>query len=242
LLAALFALIVLGSLTSSALLHLEIIPASPAVLVAILGVHGCFAWAFFRSYAIYRSVHRFILEGQGELFDLAMSARITRTRTSGFRVHLMLRHAQGLALAGRPTQALVAVTALLARSDIREGERVAALAARAEANLQLGTHDWARRALTEADTYGSAPANSEIQAIRARLAFLEGTPREAIHLLAPLTRLRAFPLTRLIQCRNGIWLADAMGAIGDVAEAQTTRARARGIAPRSHYAAAIIPG
>jgi tetratricopeptide (TPR) repeat protein len=236
LLAVLFTLIVLGSLTSSALLHLEIIPASPAVLALVVGAHALFAGIFFRSYAVYRSLHRLIHEGHGELFDLAMSERVKRTRTTGFKTHLMLRHVQGLALAGRASQALMAARALLARKDARPGERVAALAAEAEANLQLGALHWASRALTNAEIYlTKGRPDREVQAVRARIALLQGAPEEAIRLLMPLQQVRAFPLTQLIQARNGVWLADAYEATGREEEAQRVRSQARRIAPSSFY-------
>ena len=106
--AALFVLIVVGSLFTSGLLFFEVLPASPEVLMIIVGAHAVFAIGFFHAYSKYRALHRLVLEGRGELFDMAILAQIRSSRFRGWKDHYRLRRIQGLQLSGLPAQALKA--------------------------------------------------------------------------------------------------------------------------------------
>jgi hypothetical protein len=234
-LAVLFAVFVVGSLLTSTLIFVEAIPNEPVTLAAAGGIHVVFAWIFFRAYGAYRSVHRLVHEGSGELFDVASAYRIQSERFRGLRQYFRLRRAQGLALCGMAHEALEAALALRRDGDPPAQLRASALAAEAEANLLLGQPFWADRALAAATSLRGGDKDEDVRAVTARLAWLRGDARGAAESLSRLTRAGTFPLTTATRARNLAWLADALHSQGREAEAARAAAKAARTAPRSHW-------
>ncbi len=233
-LALAFGALVLGSLVVSALLFLEVLPASPGVLALIGGAHLMLAWAFFRAYGAYHALHRLVTDGQGELFELAVTQRITAARSPWFKAHYRLRRCQGLVASERPREALRALEALRAGARLRPEDRLTALAVEVEANLQLGQRWWAERALEAAQAAPEAARHAEVQAVAARVA-TERAPAEAAQALAALSGARAFPLTRVVRARNILWQGDALARAGRPSEAMAAWRKAAKLAPASAY-------
>ncbi len=234
-LAVLFAIFVVGSLLTSTLIFVEAIPNEPVTLIAAGVIHLVFAWLFFRAYGAYRSVHRLVHEGSGELFDVASAHRIQAERFRGLRLYFRLRRVQGLALCGLAREALDAGLDLRRDGDAPPQMRASALAAEAEANLLLGQPFWAERALAAAAALRGGDKDEDVRAVKARLAWVRGDATGAADALAGLTRAGAFPLTSATRARNLAWLADALHGQGREAEAARAAAKAARIAPRSHW-------
>ncbi|MGM0575731.1 MAG: hypothetical protein ACQEXJ_08395 [Myxococcota bacterium] len=234
-LAVAFGLFVLGSLLVSGLLFFEVLPASPAVLGVIGGVHALFGFAFLRAYLRYRAVHRLVHEGQGELFELASAHRIARERFRGLRAHFRLRRVEGLALAGLGREALAAAEELRAHVDSKGTFRLDALAAEAEANLLMDRPWWAEQVLAEADEEQAAARHPGLVAVRSRLAWLRGDPDTASEGLSGVRRAGSFPLTAAVRARNLCWYAQALRDAGRREEAGCAFRRAARTAPRSYW-------
>ncbi len=235
-LALLFAVLVLASLTTSMLLALDVIPGSPGALALIGGLHLLFGWAFLRGYLGYRALHRLVHEGRGELFDMAIGHRIAHGRFRGFRDHYRLRRIQGLALAGLPGKALEAAEDFrrhVTRTD--RDSRLRAAAAAAEADLLLGQPWWAEQALDGVAGERDAAGHPAIAAVTARLAHARGDAADAADRLAGLTGAGHFPLTRAIRSRNLFWYGEALADLGRPAEAATAYRRAAKLAPTSMW-------
>lgn len=234
-LAVLFAVFVVGSLLTSTLIFVEAIPNEPVTLAAAGGVHAVFAWIFFRAYGAYRSVHRLVHEGSGELFDVASAHRIQTERFRGLRLYFRLRRVQGLALCGMAHEALEAALDLKRDGDAPAPLRASALAAEAEANLLLEQPFWAERALAAAAAVRGGDKDEDVRAVNARLAWLRGDATAAADTLAGLTRAGSFPLTSATRARNLAWLADALQSQGREGEAARSAAKAARTAPRSYW-------
>ena len=233
-LALIFAVLVLASLTTSLLLALDVIPGSPGALAWIGGLHLLFGWVFLRGYLGYRALHRLVFEGRGELFDMAIGHRIARGRFRGFRDHYRLRRIQGLALTGLGRQALHAAEDLRRHGTrLDRDSRLAAAAAQAEADLLLGQPWWAEQALESVASERGADAHEGISAVRARLAYLQGHTAQAAETLSQLTRAGRFPLTRVVRSRNLLWYAEALADLGRPADASDAFRRAARLAPAS---------
>jgi hypothetical protein len=234
-LALLFGIFVVGSLLTSALIFVEAIPNEPITLAAAGAIHLVFAVVFFRAYGAYRSVHRLVHEGRGELFDVASAHRISSERFRGLRQYFRLRRVQGLALCAMPHEALAEAEALRRDGAVSGALKASALAAEAEANLLLGQPFWAERALAEAATVRGGAADDDVRAVAARLAWLRGDAASAAAALADVTRAGSFPLTSVVRARNLAWLADALRGLGRQAEAARAASRAVQTAPQSHW-------
>ncbi|MCB9728578.1 MAG: hypothetical protein H6746_08880 [Deltaproteobacteria bacterium] len=234
-LALLFTIFVVGSLLTSTLIFFEAIPAEPVALAIAGGIHLVFAWLFFRAYGAYRSVHRLVHEGRGELFDVASAWRISRERFRGLRQYFRLRRVQGLALCGMAHEALEAATALRRDGKVPPALRASALAAEAEANLLLDQPFWAERSLAEAMTLRGGARDEDVRAVGARLAWVRGDAAAAAESLGALTRAGSFPLTAVTRARNLAWLADALASLGRRDEGAAFAARAARLAPRSYW-------
>ena len=63
-LAFLFGLAVVASLLTTAMIGLDILPASPLVMAIVFGAHAVFGVFFFKGYSDYRALHRLLLELQ----------------------------------------------------------------------------------------------------------------------------------------------------------------------------------
>lgn len=233
-LALLFGLAVLSSLATTAAIGLGVLPASPFVMAIVFGAHAVFGLIFFRGYTNYRSLHRLVLEGRGELFELAIRHRIATNRFRGFRDHYRLRRVEGLTLTGLPLDALAA-----AEDHRRQVEgsdtQLSAIAAEVDANLQLGQLWWARQRLQDAAGLKGVGKHDGITAVRARLAHLDGDADSAGTALAGLARSGEFPLTRVVRARNLFWLGEARTAGGDLDGARQAFKRAARVAPQSFY-------
>ncbi|MEZ4266963.1 MAG: hypothetical protein R3F39_11335 [Myxococcota bacterium] len=234
-LALVFGIFVVGSLLTSTLIFVEAIPNEPVTLAAAGAIHVVFAWIFFRAYGAYRTVHRLVHEGSGELFDVASAHRIQTERFRGLRQYFRLRRVQGLALCGMPHEALEAASELRRDGETSAPLQASALAAEAEANLLLGQPFWAERALTSAVALRGGPSDEDVRAVQARLAWLRGDAEAAAESLGRLTRAGSFPLTSATRARNLAWLADALQSAGNTAEAARVAAKAVRTAPRSHW-------
>lgn len=233
-LALLFSLIVLLSLGTSLGIFLEIIPATPGILAFITFVHIVFTWLFVRTYRRYHSLHRLVVEGQGELFSMAVSHLIGSSRFRQMRDHYRLRKCQGLVLSHLPLEALEAVEQF---GEVRSGReyKLSALAAEIEANLQLGQRFWVDRALERTQDLSGADKHEGIRAVRARVKALDGHADAAAEELAPLTNVRAFPLTKAYRARNLLWYGEALAESGRVDAARSALQKAAKVAPHSPY-------
>jgi hypothetical protein len=234
-LAGLFALWLVGSLAAIVLLVAGVIPGSPLALAAVFTPEVLFALGFFAAYLRYHALHRLVTDGLGELFDVAITETIARTRGRGFKNHYRLRRCQGLALAGLPQAALAASQELLRDAGIGERTRLSLSAVMAEANLELGQPHWAQLALEGPANQRQVSRHPDLAACRGRLATLGGEADRAVAVLAPLAGVQAFPMTRVVRARNAYWYGEALAAAGDAGAALKAFARARKLAPRSHY-------
>ena len=234
-LAFLFTLAILASLGTTALIGLDVLPASPLVISVVFSAHALFALGFFRGYSGYRSLHRLVLEGRGELYDIAVTHRIETGWFREFREHFRLRRLEGLALCGLSSRALEAAEAHRYGAGSHRGTRLAAVAAEAEANLDLGRLGWAALRLEEARDARGYERHPGIRAMRGRLAHLRGASEQAVSLLEQVDRAGEWPLGAVTQARNNAWLGDALAAANRVDGARAAYGRAVKAAPKSYW-------
>jgi tetratricopeptide (TPR) repeat protein len=233
----LFSLIIAGSLATSLGLALELIPASPGVLALVFAVHLLLAWLFFRAYRRYHVLFALVLQGRGELFDLAITHLIATGRWRMLRDHFRLRRCQGLVLTGQPLQALGALDQLRRHARVGPQDALSAFAAEAEANLQLDQRYWAEQALAGAAALPGAAKQPDLAAIGARLLALQGDHAAAAEALRALLSARSCPLTKLVRSRNLLWYGQALDALGRRDEAERAWDLAVRAAPQGYYAA-----
>lgn len=236
LLAALFGLAVAGSLATSTLLHLEVLEASPGVLALILLLHGVFGGFFFKGYMDYRTLHRLVGQGRGELFSYAIGVLTERVWLPGFADHYRLRHVQGNLLAGLPGRALEAAEDFqgLAR-DPRRRDELDLLTAHLIANIEMGRLWWAEKSLERAQAHPSASTHTGLGAAVARLAWLRGDPQSAADALAQLPSEARWPFGAVVEARRQVWLGDALHDSGQETEAAQAYKRAITLAPESFW-------
>ena len=234
-LAFLFGLAVVASLLTTAMIGLDILPASPLVMAIVFGAHAVFGVFFFKGYSDYRALHRLLLEGRGELFDLAIAHRIKATRFAEFRSHYALRRLQGLALSGQALQAIEVAQQqddLLRRASRNKLDVAVALI---DANLQLGAKGWAKRILDEAEQLPGATGHLGLRAAKGRCAFLSGDLGAAEELLEGVRGDGQFPLTQLTRSRNLCWLGQLHLKLGNPGVAGRDLSRAIKVAPESFW-------
>ncbi len=236
LLAALFGLAVAGSLATSALLHLEIIEASPAVLTLILCLHGLFGGFFFKGYMDYRTLHRLVGQGRGELFSYAIGVLIQRVRLPGFADHYRLRHVQGTLLAGLPDRALEAAETFRGEvSSPRFRDELDVMTGKVIANIEMGRRWWAEQSMEIARSHPNASNHRGLEAAAARLAWLRGDPATAAQSLAELPNEPRWPFGPVVEARRQVWLADALRDSGREGDAARAYERAVTLAPHSFW-------
>ena len=112
---------------------------------------------------------------------------------------------------------------------------LAAVAAEAEANLELGRLAWAHHALVRADGVKGQESHAGIQAMRGRLAHLRGDHQGALTLLEGVTRKGEWPLKGSVTARNQAWYAEALEASGRREAAIDAYQAATRAAPRSFW-------
>jgi hypothetical protein len=211
LLAALFGLAVAGSLATSTLLHLEVIEASPGVLALILCLHGLFGAFFFKGYRDYRTLHRLVGQGRGELFSYAIGVLTERVWLPGFADHYRLRHVQGALLAGLPDRALEAAETFHGEvASPRSRDELEVMTAEVIANIEMGRCWWAEQSLERARAHPNAAQHRGLEAAAARLAWLRGDPQTAAQMLTELPNEARWPFGPVVEARRQVWLADAL--------------------------------
>ena len=236
LLAALFGLAVLGSLTTSTLLHLEILEASPGVLALIVTTHGLFGAFFFKGYMDYRTLHRLVGQGRGELFSYVIGVLAQRAWLPGFSDHYRMRHVQGALLAGLPSRALDAADAFYGEvKGPRQADELDVLTGRVVANIEMGRRWWAEQSLERARAHPGAEAHRGLEAATARLAWLSGDAGAAAKVLAQLPSEPRWPFGPVVEARRQVWLADALRDSGDAAGATEAYESAIQLAPESFW-------
>jgi hypothetical protein len=237
-LAILFGLAVLASLGTTALIGLDILPASPVVMVVVFVAHGVFAIGFFRGYGGYRALHRLVHEGRGELYDLAVMHAIKRARFREFRDHFKLRRIEGLALCGLGLRALEAAERHRPlETDARTRTCLAAVAAETEANLSLGRLDWARYSLERASSLQGNARHPGVQAMRGRLAHCRGDHLRAAEILSTVRHAGEWPIKGAVVARNNTWYGEVLEALGRSDEAAMAYRTALRSAPHSFWGA-----
>jgi hypothetical protein len=237
-LAFLFGLAVLASLGTTAMIGLDILPASPFVMVVVFLAHGLFAIVFFRGYGGYRSLHRLVHEGRGELYDLAVSHSIERAMFREFRDHFKLRRVEGLALCGLGLRALEAAEVHRPlEPDARASTRLAAASAETEANLALGQLDWARASLERVHAIPGHERHPAVRAMRGRLAYCRGDHVSAVTLLEDVRNAGEWPVKGAVIARNNTWYAEALEALGRRDDAANAYRAAARTAPHSFWGA-----
>jgi hypothetical protein len=235
-LALLFGLIITASLATSALIHFEVLAASPLVLTVVGGIHFVFGAFFLKGYLDYRALHRLVGQGRGELFSYVITALIRRARAPGFADHYRVRHVQGAALAGLPDRALEAAEAF--RAEVPSPGHAAALdvmAAEVAANAEMGRPWWAEQRLATARSRAGRKRHCGLEAAAARLAWVRGDAARAVDELVRLPVERRFPFGRVVDARRQLWLADALRDIGNHEDASIAYSRAIEHAPKSHW-------
>ncbi|MGB0589515.1 MAG: tetratricopeptide repeat protein [Myxococcota bacterium] len=240
-LAFLFGLAVLASLGTTALIGLDVLPASPLVMAIVFVAHGVFALGFFRGYGGYRALHRLVHEGRGELYDLAVRRSIDKARFREFRDHFKLRRIEGLALCGLGLRALEAAEEHRPlASNARVSTRLAAAAAEAEANLCLGQLEWARVSLDRVLEVRGHDEHPGIRAMRGRLAHCRGDHAGAASLLKAVKGAGEWPVKGAVTARNHTWYADALQGLGKAGEAAQAYRTAARVAPHSFWGAQAV--
>ncbi len=236
LLAALFVLAVAGSLATSTLLHLEILEASPGILAVVVGAHLLFGGFFLKGYLDYRTLHRLVGQGKGELFSYVIGVLAQRTRMPGFSEHYRMRHVQGALLAGLPGRALDAAETFHNEvKSARESDELDVLAGQVIANAELGRRWWAEQSLELARGRASSESHRGMAAATARLAWLRGDAATAVEMLQELPTEPRWPFGPVAEARRQVWLADALRDSGRSPEAELAYARAIELAPESHW-------
>ena len=235
LLAFLFGVVVVASLVTTAMIGLDILPASPVVMAIVFGAHAVFGVFFFKGYSDYRALHRLLMEGRGELYDLAIAHRIKPSRFREFRSHYALRRLQGLALTGQPLQAIEVAQQQEELLLANHRQRLDVAAALIDVNLQLDTREWARRLLDEAEELPGAQGHLGLQAARGRYAFQAGDLSTAERLLEGARRDGQFPLSQLMKARNLCWIGQLRLRQGDTVAAARELSQAVKMAPDSYW-------
>ncbi len=236
LLAALFGLAVVGSLTTSALLHLEILEASPGVLALILTAHAIFGGFFLKGYLDYRTLHRLVGQGRGELFSYAISVLAQRTRLPGFSDHYRVRHVQGALLAGLPNRALDAVSTFEGEvTEPRASDALDVMTGQVIANIEMGRRWWAEQSLERAKAHPQAERHRGLEAATARLAWLRGDSDSAVSILSEMPEAAKWPFGPVSEARRQVWLGDALRDSGKMDSAREAFARAIALSPHSFW-------
>jgi predicted negative regulator of RcsB-dependent stress response len=218
------------------LLHLEVLEASPGVLALILCLHGLFGGFFFKGYMDYRTLHRLVGQGRGELFSYAIGVLTQRVWLPGFADHYRLRHVQGTLLAGLPGRALEAAETFRGEVESpRRRDELDVLTAQLIANIEMGQRWWAEQSLEQAQAHPSASKHRGLEAAIARLAWLRGDPHAAAEALASLPEEARWPFGAVVEARRQVWLGDALRDSGKQADATHAYERAITLAPDSFW-------
>lgn len=231
----LFLIWVVGNLFLAVALAAGIIPGSPPVLAAIFIPNLIIFGFFFRGYRRYSSLFKLVRDGQGELFDLAVSHLVSATRTKLLKDHYRLRRCQGLVLTGKPLEALGALDQFWRDAKPGSWDRVRARLAAVQANLALGQTYWAEQELAMARDEKRASKELDFRAIEARLKLEQGDAEGAAEMLRKELGTRVWPFVKTVKARNLFWYAEALQKLGRTDEAIATLALCIRAGDKTHY-------
>lgn len=231
----LFTVWVLGNLFLAAALATGFIPGSPPVLVAVFLPNLVLFGFFLRGYRQYNSLFKLVRAGQGELFDLAVSHLVARTKTRMLADHYRMRRCQGLALSGQPLGCLAALDQFWAKTRPGSWDRVRARLAAVQANLELGQLFWAEKEFAALEGEKKLSKEPDVAAVKARLLFVQGDSAGAAEALRPTVNARTWPFRKVVRARNMLWYAEALEALGRHDEAAAMLGLAVRAAGESHF-------